>query len=275
MNKEIIILEEPKIPVKWDYNQSVKKVKILVYKWKNLTEEVLTELFIARDILINPGARTDLKEEETWTQYCLEIGSDRHVVNRWIKRYFQLRDESSEVPPNPIKGVHSLIVIDPPWPYGTEYDEETRRVASPYKEMDINEIIHLSEDYMFKLPKDKPIVLWLWTTNKFIHDAYHILEAWDFEPKSLLVWDKESMGIGEWLRIQTEYALLAVKGKPDWNCTNQRNIISSKRREHSRKPDEFYKLAEELSPNAKKRIDIFGREKRPGWETYGNQPDKF
>lgn len=168
----------------------------------------------------------------------------------------------------PAQGKYQVIAIDPPWPYGTEFDAQTRRVASPYKELSIEKLAD------FTLPADDNCVLWLWTTHKFLFDSFHLMKIWEFEYKLTLVWDKQKMGMGAWLRCQAEFCLLGIKGKPKWELTNQRDFISAPRREHSRKPDEFYKLAETLWPEAK-RIDIFSREKRPGWEQYGNEPNKL
>ena len=166
------------------------------------------------------------------------------------------------------EGKYQVIVIDPPWPYGTEFNSQTRRVASPYPELSIEKLAE------FNLPADDNCVLWLWTTHKFLFDSFHLMKLWEFEYKLTFVWDKQKIGMGAWLRCQTEFCLLGIKGKPEWNLTNQRDFLSTPRREHSRKPDEFYKLAESLWPEAK-RIDIFSREKRPGWEQYGNEPTKM
>ena len=91
-----------------------------------------------------------------------------------------------------IKGKYGLAVMDPPWKYETEYDAETRRVASPYKELDFEEL---------KLLKDKinfadDSVLWLWTTHKFIWQAKELMDYFGFEYKLTLVWNKEKMGMG-------------------------------------------------------------------------------
>jgi len=107
-----------------------------------------------------------------------------------------------------------------------------------------------------------------------MHDAYHLLETWGFEPKSILTWVKDKMGIGTWLRGITEHCILATKGSPKINLTNQTTALFGKRREHSRKPDEFYQLVETLCIG-KTRYDMFSREKREGWSQYGDEPDKF
>jgi len=187
--------------------------------------------------------------------------------NKLITKYLPKQKVISE-PLIPAQGKYQVIAIDPPWPYGTEFDAQTRRVASPYKELSIEKLAD------FTLPADDNCVLWLWTTHKFLFDSFHLMKIWEFEYKLTLVWDKQKMGMGAWLRCQAEFCLLGIKGKPKWELTNQRDFISAPRREHSRKPDEFYKLAETLWPEAK-RIDIFSREKRPGWEQYGNEPNKL
>ena len=105
MEKEIIILEEPKIPTKWDYDQSVKKIKVLVYQWKNLTAEVFNELYIARAILSKTGSH-----KSSWDDYCQEIGIERRTANRWIDRFInpllgQMTQETPELP----KGKYDII----------------------------------------------------------------------------------------------------------------------------------------------------------------------
>jgi N6-adenosine-specific RNA methylase IME4 len=159
------------------------------------------------------------------------------------------------------EGLYDVIVVDPPWPYGTEYDPEGRRCASPYPEMSLEELKRL------RLPANENCVLWLWTTNAFMHEAFHLLEAWGFEPKTILTWVKDRIGLGDWLRGQTEHCIMAVRGRPTIRLTNQSTALFAKAGPHSRKPDEFYRLVETLCPGSK--LDYFGRETREGWAVYG------
>lgn len=161
----------------------------------------------------------------------------------------------------PPKQRYDVIVVDPPWPYGTSYDPDDRRIASPYPEMSIEKIKDL------KLPATENCILWLWTTNAFLHDAFHILEAWGFEPKTLLTWVKTKIGIGVWLRGQTEHCILAVRGQPLIDLTNQSTVLFTDTSQHSKKPGEFYNLVESLCIGWK--LNYFAREKREGWDTYG------
>ena len=167
-----------------------------------------------------------------------------------------------------IANKYDVIVIDPPWNYGREYNSESSRVASPYPEMNFNELSNI------KLPSKDNCILWLWTTHAFIWDAKKLMEIWGFEYKAILVWNKEKMGIGFWLRMQCEFCLLGIKGNPLWESKNIRDLINESRREHSRKPIEFYKLIEDNFTG--KFIDYFSREKYSNkWDCYGAEKEKF
>ena len=80
-------------------------------------------------------------------------------------------------------------------------------------------------------------------------------------------------GTGEWLRGQTEHCLLAIRGKPVFLHGSHSTALEAARREHSRKPEEFYALVEATSPGSK--VELFARERRNGWQAFGNQTDKF
>jgi N6-adenosine-specific RNA methylase IME4 len=165
------------------------------------------------------------------------------------------------------EGVFEVIAIDPPWNYGREYDPETSRVANPYPEMNQSQLLEL------RPPFADDSVLFLWTTHAFIFDAKELMDKWGFTYKATMVWDKEKIGMGAWLRMQCEFCLVGIKGKPTWNNTKWRDIIRESRREHSRKPDAFYELVESITVG--RRLEYFSREKRTGWETYGNDTEKF
>lgn len=165
------------------------------------------------------------------------------------------------------EGVFEVVAMDPPWNYGREYDPETSRVANPYPEMTQEQILALNP------PFAEDCVLFLWTTQAFIWDAKELLDAWGFTYKATIVWDKEKIGMGAWLRMQCEFCLVGIKGKPAWNNTKWRDIIRESRREHSRKPEAFYEMVEEITIG--RRLDFFSREQRNGWEAFGNDTGKF
>jgi N6-adenosine-specific RNA methylase IME4 len=157
------------------------------------------------------------------------------------------------------EGIFDVIVVDPPWPYGRKYDPNTSRSANPYPEMSIDEIKNII------LTPDKDCILWLWTTHRFIWDAKNIMDLWGFEYKGILVWNKEKMGMGDWLRMQCEFCLVGIKGKPLWDVKDLRDIIIESRTEHSSKPDSFYQMIDDKFVS-KNKADYFGRKERKGWK---------
>jgi N6-adenosine-specific RNA methylase IME4 len=164
-------------------------------------------------------------------------------------------------------GLFNVIVIDPPWEYEKRSADELHRGRTPYPTMTVDAIKGMN------IPADSDCILWLWTTNAFMHDAYHILDAWGFTPKTILTWVKDKMGLGDWLRGQTEPCILAVRGKPPVTLTNQTTVLHGPLREHSRKPDEFYALVDSLCHGRK--LEMFSREKRDGWYQHGAETDRF
>jgi N6-adenosine-specific RNA methylase IME4 len=162
-----------------------------------------------------------------------------------------------------------VLVIDPPWEYQKRQGDPTHRAQCPYPAMSVEEIEalpvadHAHED----------AILWLWTTNAHLHDAYHVVEAWGFTVKTILTWAKDRIGCGDWLRGQTEHCLLCVHGNPVVRLTSQSTLLTAPRREHSRKPDEFYRLVETLCPGSK--CELFARDQRDGWASFGAEVSKF
>lgn len=158
---------------------------------------------------------------------------------------------------------HRVIVIDPPWQYDSRAEDVSHRGRNPYPDMDIDAICALP---VVELAHDD-CILWLWTTNAFMREAYQCLDAWGFTAKTILTWDKEILGLGDWLRNVTEHCILAVRGKPVVQLTNQTTIIREKRGKHSAKPAAFYSLVEALCPGSK--LEMFARQERGGWNRWG------
>lgn len=217
--------------------------------------------------------RLDDKQFESYIKETKETNkevtlSDAVRVAKQIIREDKIDEQKEEIKKANIeqpKGNYDIIVIDPPWKYGTKYDPKVPmgRVSNPYPEMSQEEILKL------KLPAKDDCVLWLWTTNGFMKDAYELLDEWGFVPKTILTWDKINIGIGYWLRNKTEHCILAVKGSPVWTNKRQSTLISEKRTEHSTKPETFYKMVDEICTGRK--LDYFARKKRNGWDVFGDE----
>ncbi len=182
------------------------------------------------------------------------------------------RELAEEIRANPIvtpDGRYQVIACDPPWRYDSRAEDTTHRGKNLYPEMGVEEICMLPVAGLAQ----PNCVLWLWTTNAFMRGAFDCIDAWGFTEKTILTWDKVNLGLGDYLRNVTEHCILAVRGRPVLSLTNQTTLISEKRREHSRKPEAFYSLAEALCPGSK--LEMFARESRAGWVAWGAEAGKF
>lgn len=216
-----------------------------------------------------------MKEDQQLEIAKLVIDGDTTVEDakkqiKQAERDKQIQEQIKEIEQNdftPPTQKYDVVVIDPPWPYGTEYDPNGRRAASPYPEMSLDEIKAI------ELPASDDCVLWFWTTHKFMRYSFDILDTWGFRDVAIVTWMKDRMGLGTYLRSQSEFCIMAIKGRPTINLTNQTTIINGKLKEHSRKPDEFYEMVNSLCVGYK--LDYFSREKRSGWDQYGNDTNRF
>jgi N6-adenosine-specific RNA methylase IME4 len=174
-----------------------------------------------------------------------------------------IRDEP---PPLPGKGPYRVLVADPPWPY--ERDEDpTHRATYDYPQMSVAEICALAVGSI-AAPDS---ILWLWTTNHHVREAFAALDAWGFVQKTILTWAKDRMGCGDWLRGQTEHCLLCTRGKPVVTLTNETTLLHAPKRGHSEKPVEFYQLVEKLCP-APRYADLFSRYRHSElWDCHGDE----
>ncbi len=169
------------------------------------------------------------------------------------------------LPDSPNFGVYKTIVVDPPW----FFERQPKNIKPPYKLMPLEEIKALPVDQL----AGQNAHCYLWVPNALIDQGFEVLKAWGFEYKTVLVWLKDGLGTGYYFRNSTELVLFGIKGKRPILRHDLRNWVMASRREHSRKPDEFYELVEKASPEP--RIDLFSREKREGWDQWGNQCDFF
>jgi N6-adenosine-specific RNA methylase IME4 len=216
------------------------------------------ERYKTANVLVKETKNDDLKKK--WQQGKIKAGV--------IIRTFKKQEQKTRIENQKIKqptGKFDVIVIDPPWNYTQTHDPAVhdKRGLTDYPQIPTEELLKL------KLPHKDDCVLWLWTTNAFMKDAYKCLEAWGFQDKTILTWDKQFLGAGYWLRNITEHCILAIKGKPYFNNTKWTTLITEKRTTHSTKPEIFYKMVNEIC--AGKKLDYYARKKREGWEVYGDE----
>lgn len=232
---------------------------------------------IAKVKVIEAKATEEVKEklatgEVSINQVYQEIKKEEKKAERIELIEQQIQDIEQGLLPE-LEGLFDVVSVDPPWPYEAEnknitsFDSVGRRVANPYPEMSIEDIKKID------IPLMENAVVLLWTTHKFLPDSFDILKEWNLDYKATLVWNKEKIGMGAWFRMQCEFCLVAIKGKPYWENTTFRDILNEPRREHSRKPDSFFEMIEKITIG--RRLEYFSREKRNGWEVFGNDINKF
>lgn len=178
----------------------------------------------------------------------------------------------SEIPPFR----YNFIMADPPWAFENWSKKGSKKNASDkYSCMALDEIKQLPVGHIAR----PDTILWLWATNPMLPHALEVIDAWGFTFKTAGHWGKVSenntlsFGTGYLLRSAGEPFLIGTIGKPK-NARNVRSLILAPRREHSRKPDRAYYWAEQLLPGAT-RIELFSRQPREGWDSWGDEVEKF
>ena len=170
---------------------------------------------------------------------------------------------------------YDLIVIDPPWPFATwSAKGQGKSPSAHYRVMTLAEIMALP---VRGLLNNHAVVL-LWTTGAMLAQAFAVMQAWGITYKTNLMWRKVTrngkvrMGCGFWARTMHEPILLGTVGKPP--KITLPSCFDGIAREHSRKPDEFYRMITERAADLR-RADLFAREKREGWDAWGDEVGKF
>ena len=172
---------------------------------------------------------------------------------------------------------YKTIYADPPW----QFQIRTGKVAPEHKRL--NRYPTMTLDDIKALPvanaADSRSHLYLWVPNALLPQGLEVMQAWGFEYKTNLIWEKvrkdgqpDGRGVGFYFRNVTEILLFGIRG--DKNRTldpgrTQVNLLRAMKREHSRKPDEFVTLIESCSPGPY--LEMFARGNREGWDMWGNQ----
>lgn len=182
-----------------------------------------------------------------------------------------------DLPPLPtVEGGFKTILADPPW----RFTNRTGKVAPEHRRLDRYDTMTLDE--ICALPVARVAAtnahLYLWVPNALLPEGLRVMEAWGFRYVSNLVWAKrrkdggpDGRGVGFYFRNVTEPILFGVRGRMRTldPGRSQVNMIESRKREHSRKPDEQYPLIEACSPGPY--LELFARYPRPGWVAWGNE----
>ncbi|MBX9717567.1 MAG: DNA methyltransferase [Microbacteriaceae bacterium] len=178
-----------------------------------------------------------------------------------------------------VEGGFRTVLADPPW----RFANRTGKVAPEHRRLDRYSTMALEE--IKALPVGdataKDAHLYLWVPNALLVEGIEVLEAWGFRYVSNIIWAKrrkdggpDGRGVGFYFRNVTEPILFGVKGSMRTLAPARStvNMIETRKREHSRKPDEQYDLIESCSPGPY--LEMFARYARPGWSAWGNESDE-
>jgi N6-adenosine-specific RNA methylase IME4 len=171
------------------------------------------------------------------------------------------------------------VLADPPW----RFTNRTGKVAPEHRRLARYPTLTLEEIGALPVADHVGAIAhcYLWVPNALLPEGLAVLAAWGFDYKSNLVWHKvrkdggsDGRGVGFYFRNVTELVLFGTRGRNARTLApgrRQVNLLATRKREHSRKPDEQYPIIEACSPGPY--LELFGRGVRKGWTTWGNQAD--
>jgi N6-adenosine-specific RNA methylase IME4 len=177
-------------------------------------------------------------------------------------------------------GKFGTILADPPW----RFANRTGKMAPEHKRLMRYETMSMQDIYelpvaQLALPESH---LYLWVPNALILEGLETMKRWGFTYKTHIIWHKirkdggpDGRGVGFYFRNVTEMVLFGIRGSlrtlPPGR--SQVNFIATRKREHSRKPDELYPIIEKCSPGPY--LELFARHKRRGWKQWGNEIEDY
>ena len=181
------------------------------------------------------------------------------------QRRVLIKNNVKKVDINNIPEKFDIIYADPPWRYDVTISPN-RKIENHYPTMDNNDIANM------KVPAKDNCVLFMWATAPKLIEALDVMKAWGFTYKTHAVWDKQKIGMGYWFRGQHELLMVGVKGKfsPPDSTIRISSVIKEERSQHSKKPDSIADYID-LAYYNKSKIELFCREPRSGWYSFGNQ----
>jgi N6-adenosine-specific RNA methylase IME4 len=170
-----------------------------------------------------------------------------------------------------------VLIVDPPWKFGDKLPGPKRGAASHYACMSVSAIMRMPLP-----PLHDDCVLFFWRVSSMVEEAYQVVRAWDFVPKTELVWekttdesgDKLAIGMGRILRGAHETCIVAARGdRIETMSRSERTVLRAPRGAHSEKPEAFYQLVERLYPLElwpEAHVELFARRRRNGWIQFGH-----
>jgi len=163
------------------------------------------------------------------------------------------------------QGKFDVIYADPPWQY-EHCISKSSAIETHYRTMDLQDICNL------KIPAKENSVLFLWVPVPLIQQGFKVMNAWGFDYRTNMVWVKDKIGMGYYVRARHELLYIGVKGKGRIPAVTDKwqSVIFAPRLEHSKKPPILYDIIEGAYPDCKY-LELFARNERENWISWGDE----
>ena len=181
----------------------------------------------------------------------------------------QKQREWESQPKEVLTGPFEVLLADPPWQYEHSVSQ-SREIENQYPTLSLEAICAIAPEIRKQFSADS--VLFLWATSPKLLEALQVMEAWGYEYRTCVVWVKDQIGMGYYVRQKHELLLIGKRGNLPMPLPENRpeSVIMAPRGAHSAKPVEAYELIERMYPGHSK-LELFSREAREGWTAWGSE----
>ena len=203
-----------------------------------------------------------LDQAETTKCSVVELRNHVREYKEWQRQHIAAANEPDK---------YAVIYADPPWQYNSgdqhSTEEQETVLGDHYPSMALRDICNLPQAKLAATD----CVLFLWCTSPTLEEAFAVIKAWGFAYKASMVWDKVAHNVGHYVSVRHELLLIATRGQPPKVPKLVDSVYVEERGDHSRKPEYFLDLIDELYPDGK-RIEFFCRgAAKDGWDNWGNE----
>ena len=219
----------------------------------------------ADEVAKTPGLQKAIRERRPVSQVKRETKEKKREKRREENRA-KVAEAATPEEIAEVGARFATIVIDPPWDWGDEGDQDQLGRARP-------DYATMTKDQLLDLPlpdlADDDCHLYMWITNRSLPKGFELMKRWGFRYVTAITWAKPSFGMGNYFRGQTEHVLFGVKGSQPLKRKDVGTLFNAPRgpNGHSSKPAEFYDLVESCSPGPY--LEMFSRSDRAGWKAWG------
>ncbi len=231
---------------------------------------------------VSESIKPDERSSELGWSHHLQVASlppekQTEFLNKAVDENLSVRDLRREIHKDKYKDSlndsilqndnYRIIYADPPWSYGNDRTFFGGDQISHYPNMSIEQLCEMP----IKNITEDNAILFIWVTSPVLEESFIVINSWGFKYKSSFIWDKIKHNMGYYNSVRHEFLLICTKG----SCTPENvklfdSVVSIERTEHSVKPEFFREIIDTLYPNGK-RIELFARNKKEGWEVFGNE----